>query len=139
MGSAVRPAPEIHAMTPYPTTVCYDGHMPPTVVKIQDREGDGECGACGRTGLRWVVTLSDGSTVGTECTKRILGIAVAPANYAWTRDYEPVAEKVIDYGTVNLVLWRSKATGVAGRTTHNGVLYFVGAFDQAQQRFEEAW
>jgi len=43
------------------------------VVKVEDREGTGTCTACGREGLRWIVTLSDGTQVGTEINIRTAG------------------------------------------------------------------
>ena len=50
-----------------------------TVTKIEDREGNGICQCCDRENLRWIVTLSDGSSVGTQCANKIMG----HKNYNW--------------------------------------------------------
>jgi hypothetical protein len=94
-----------------------------TITRIDDHEGDGECSSCRRTGLRWVATLSDGTAVGLECAKKILGWKPAPASYNWIADFTPVAEHV-DYGDT-LVMWQHK-TGNQTRETCNGVLVTVG-------------
>ena len=54
----------------------------PTITKVLDREGEGECQECGRTNVRWVAVLSDGSTVGGECAKKITGQVFSPTKYA---------------------------------------------------------
>ncbi len=99
----------------------------PTVVKIEDHEGSGECQSCGRTGLRWIVTLSDGSKVGTECAKKVMGWTPAPKSYAWVADYTPVAEHVI--GAEHFIMWQHKH-GNRTRMTINGVLYQDGGVRQ---------
>ena len=104
------------------------------VVKVEDHEGDGECRACGRTGLRWIVTLSDGSQIGTECAKKILGIKVTPKAHEWTSAFVAVAQKT--YFQYEVVLWQSKATGKAGRITFNGNLQAVGGFEAMTKEFE---
>ena len=93
------------------------------VTKVTDHEGEGRCGQCGREGLRWVVSLSDGSAVGTECAKAVLGWKPATRDYAWTRDFRPVAEHA-EYGD-SYVLWQH-VTGTQTRTTTNGRLTSVG-------------
>lgn len=102
----------------------------PTLVKIEDHEGDGTCGACGREGLRWVATLSDDSTVGMECAKAVMGFKPAPKDYKWTADYRPVAKHVTGYGAA-VVLWEHKIGGPS-RLTVDGRLTVVGG---AQARF----
>ncbi len=98
-----------------------------TIARIDDHEGDGDCSNCGRTGLRWIATLSDGSKVGLECAKKLLGFRPAPAAYQWVGFFEPVAEHVERYGydTVTWVLWQRKG-GAETRETRNGVLMTVG-------------
>lgn len=106
----------------------------PTVARIDDHEGQGECGNCRRTGLRWIATLTDGSEVGLECAKQILGWKPRPVNYDWIKDFRPVAEaKDCD---VTYVLWQHKA-GNATRTTRNGSLWGVGA--QRAEWVRNAW
>ena len=65
-----------------------------TLVKIEDHEGNGECRECGRTGLRWIATLSDGTHVGTECAKQILGWKPTPKTYTWVADFTAIAKVV---------------------------------------------
>lgn|SRR5574342_47012 len=93
------------------------------ISKIEDREFEGECGECGRHGLRWVAILSDGSAVGLECAKRVLGYRPAPATYQWVSDFEPVAEHTEHAQT--WVMWQRKG-GTATRETLNGRLVAVG-------------
>ena len=95
----------------------------PTIAKIEDREFDGTCGACGREGLRWIAVLSDGSALGLECAKRVIGYKPAPTAYAWIGDFRVVAEHV-EHG-VTYVLWQSRR-GAGTRETQNGVLMSVG-------------
>ena len=102
-----------------------------TLVMIEDAEFEGTCGECGRNGLRWLARLSDGTAVGTECAKAILGYKPAPKMYAWVPDYRPVATHV-DYG-VTYVLWRHKS-GTATRETRNGHLSAVGAVPREWER-----
>lgn len=93
------------------------------IAKIEDHEGDGRCGSCGRENLRWVATLSDGSQVGLECAKKVIGFKPAPIEYSWIGDYEIVAEHV-EYGRTH-VLWQRKG-GNATRETRGGVVVSVG-------------
>lgn len=100
----------------------------PTLVRVEDREGEGRCGACEREGLRWVCVLSDGTEVGTECAKVALGWKPTPKSYTWTADYTPVAEHTECAGTsseVVWVLWQHKS-GTATRMTRGGALDTVG-------------
>ncbi|GIH07514.1 hypothetical protein Rhe02_55810 [Rhizocola hellebori] len=95
----------------------------PMIWKIEDREFQGECSACPRTGLRWIAVLSDGSTVGLECAKKIVGFRPSPITYTWVADFEPIAEHN-DHGTL-YVMWQRKG-GKATRETKNGALVSVG-------------
>jgi hypothetical protein len=99
-----------------------------TLVKVEDHEGNGECSECGRTGLRWIATLSDGTTVGVECAKKVMGWKPAPKTYAWTADFAATAEH-IECGET-FILWTAK-TGNATRETRNGNLTAVGGVRQA--------
>jgi hypothetical protein len=106
------------------------------MVKIEDHEGEGRCGACQREGLRWIVTMSDGSQVGTECAKRVMGYKPAPKSYAWVADYQPVAEHTecpASKYAATYVLWQHKA-GTKTIETRNGVLQAVGGVRQAWER-----
>jgi len=94
-----------------------------TITRIDDREGAGECSSCGRRGLRWIATLSDGSAVGLECAKKILGWKPTPTSYNWIADFGPVAEHA-EYGAV-YVLWEHKTRNQT-RETRNGTLISVG-------------
>lgn len=93
------------------------------LVKIEDHEGDGTCAACGREGLRWIAVLSDGTQVGTECAKAVLGYRPTPKSYAWVADYTPVAE-FTEYGET-FVMWQHKRSAQTAET-RNGVLSSVG-------------
>jgi hypothetical protein len=100
-----------------------------TLVRVDDREGQGSCGACGREGLRWVAILSDGSAVGLECARAVIGYRPARRDYSWMADYRPVAEHR-DCGDV-LVLWERD-----GRTreTANGHLTAAGGVRREWER-----
>lgn len=104
------------------------------LVKVEDHEGDGRCGECGREGLRWIARLSDGSGVGLECSKKLLGYRPGPKTYDWVAHFLPVAE-YHDYGNT-YVLWRHK-TGKETRETLNGHLVAVGGC--AQEWVERGW
>lgn len=105
-----------------------------TLVKIEDREGQGECGQCGRHGLRWIAVLSDGSAVGLECAKKVMGHRPAPAKYQWVEHYTAIAEhRGVD--TV-YVLWQHKS-GRETRETRNGHLMTVGGARKDWQ--ERGW
>lgn len=93
------------------------------IARIDDYEGTGECSACGRTGLRWIARLTDGTAVGLECAKKVLGWKPAPAAYNWIADFAPVAEYV-EYSST-YVLWQHKTRNQT-RETRNGVLITVG-------------
>lgn len=108
----------------------------PTLVRVDDREGEGRCDACEREGLRWVCVLSDGTEVGTECAKAALGYKPTPKAYAWVADYAPVSEYREGNGAsaVTWTLYAAK-TGNATRATRDGVLVMVGgAMATWQQR-----
>ena len=93
------------------------------VAKIEDHEGFGRCAECGREGLRWIVVLSDGTRVGTECAKRACGITVKPTAYQWMADYVPVAEHSTKWETA--VVYQHR-TGTRTRLVVNGYLQCAG-------------
>jgi hypothetical protein len=99
-----------------------------TISRIDDTGGDGECSSCGRGGIRWLITLSDGSAVGIECARKVLGFRPAPKTYDWIADFTAVAEHAVTYpnGEVDTyVMWQHK-TGRETRETCNGILVTVG-------------
>lgn len=91
---------------------------------IEDFEFEGECSQCGRHGLRWVATLSDGTRVGLECVKKILGYRPTATQYQWIKDFELVATHN-DHGCV-YGLWAHKLNPRATRETRYGYLNAVG-------------
>jgi hypothetical protein len=101
-------------------------------VKIEDYEGNGACAECGRESLRWIVTLSDGTQVGVECSAKVCGEKFARKTYVWTAEFAPVAEYCDATGAY--VLWQHKA-GAETRTTRNGLLIGIGGQRAAWQKF----
>lgn len=89
------------------------------VLKVEDFDGTGVCGHCGREGLRWVVTMTDGSQIGASCARKAMGIKVSTARLAWTAKFEVIAT----HG--EFALWQHVG-GVQTRTTQSGVLMAVG-------------
>lgn len=107
---------------------------PLTAWKIEDHEGAGECQQCGKTGLRWVTLLSDGSRVGGECAKRLLGWAPTKASFGWVTGKRAIAERT-DHGD-HFALWTDEASR-AGIITRNGVAVTQGPLGWAVDRFRE--
>ncbi len=103
-----------------------------TVWRVEDHEGNGECQRCGRTGLRWVTYLSDGSRVGGECVKRLMGWAPTAKNFSWLTGMTLVAEA--DSCGDRFTLWRSGRGGY-GVVARNGIAQVSGSFDWAQSEF----
>lgn len=98
-----------------------------TLAKVEDHEGTGDCSECGRQGLRWIARLSDGSGVGFECAKKILGFRPVAKDFVWQAYYSPVAEH--REGADVFVLWQAIGTEVyegQSRETLNGLLFKVG-------------
>jgi hypothetical protein len=87
---------------------------------------DGACGACPKKNLRWVFQLSDGSMVGSECAKRLLGYKPSRLDYGWVERYRPVAHYT--EGAAHWVLWTQKSAehGIGTRETRDGVLMGTG-------------
>lgn len=94
-----------------------------TLVRVEDHEGDGECSHCGRPGLRWVAILSNGSRVGVQCARKLLGIPILQRNYEWVGAFEPIATHVEH--DVHHVLWKHKRY-TETRETRNGILHVIG-------------
>jgi hypothetical protein len=105
-----------------------------TVWRVEDHEGNGECQRCGKTGLRWVTYLSDGSRVGGECAKRLLGWAPTRKGFSWVTGLSVVAEGAMS-PTQWVTLW-SDANGVKGVMAVNGNAQFVGPFAAAESEFQ---
>ncbi|AER49192.1 hypothetical protein SEA_KATNISS_80 [Mycobacterium phage Katniss] len=101
------------------------------LVKVEDHEGTGECPSCGRTGLRWICVMNDGSRAGVECAKKLLGYRPAPKHYNWVPEFTAVAEYVEAGQT--FVLWQHNTSGQT-RETRNGILVAVGGARAAWQR-----
>lgn len=101
------------------------------IEKIEDYEGGGFCSACQKDNLRWIVTLSDGQKIGTECAKKALGYAPKPAAYSWIKDYKPIREYKDKWETA--VVWKHK-TGTNTRLTVNGHLQMTGGGLQEFER-----
>jgi hypothetical protein len=98
------------------------------IARFEDHEGDGRCGHCEREGLRWIVRLSDGSGVGTECAKAVLGWKPAPRDYKWIIGFSVVAETVA-YGET-FAVWQNGARFAltqSGRAISHGPEAFIRA------------
>lgn len=104
-----------------------------TVWRIEDHEGTGECQQCGKTGLRWVTYLSDGSRVGGECAKRIMGWAPTARNFSWLTGMTLVGEASLS-PTQCMTLWRSEDEA-RGVLAINGIANQVGPFGWVQAEF----
>lgn len=94
-----------------------------TLAKVENHEGNGQCAQCGREGLTWVAILSDGSGVGMECSKRILGFRPGAKSYDWVANFDAVAEHS-EYGDI-YVMWQRRGRNET-RETRNGALISVG-------------
>lgn len=99
---------------------------------VEDREGDGDCQSCGRTGLRWIAVLSDGSHVGVECAKRALGFKPTPKSYVWAKSFRPAREH--RDGDAVFVLWERKDGRPGDRETCNGNLIAAGGVAETWRR-----
>lgn len=97
-----------------------------TIVMILDHEYEGRCDECKREGLRWVARMSDGSGVGLECAKKILGYRPSPDRFKWTEFFTPVFE-YRESETSIWVLWEHKKHGRSRtRSTKNGYMMADG-------------
>lgn len=73
--------------------------MPLHITKVEDHEGHGRCGQCGREGLRWIAILSDGTSCGTECAQRVLGRTLNPKSLTWIAGTTVIAEHTTKWDT----------------------------------------
>lgn len=103
-----------------------------SIAKVLDREGEGCCQECGRTNVRWVAVLSDGSTVGSECAKKITGQVFSPAKYAPLTGATEIASG-IDCGST----WTLFANGTRGILTLNGLPQVVGSLKIVTAEFNQ--
>ena len=108
-----------------------------TVLKVEDFEGTGECTMCSKTGLRWVVSLSDGSQVGGECAKKIMGWSPSKKSHGWVQGLTAVAERELK-GGVLAVLWISEDERV-GAVSISGNQNCSGPFEWAEKQFANLW
>lgn len=102
----------------------------PSITKVLDREGEGCCQECGRTNVRWIAVLSDGSTVGSECAKKITGQAFSPAKYAPLAGATEIASG-LDCGAT----WTLFANGARGILALNGLPQVVGSLASVTAEF----
>ncbi len=105
-----------------------------TVWRVEDHEGNGECQRCGKTGLRWVAYLSDGSRVGGECAKRLLGWAPTRKGFSWVTGLFVVAEGSMS-ASQRVTLWSDEA-GYRGVVSVNANACFAGGFGAAESEFQ---
>jgi hypothetical protein len=105
-----------------------------TAVKVENCEGDGECSRCNRTGLIWVVTLSDGTRVGGECAKILLGWKPTKASHSWVTGMTATAEKTV--GARHIVLW---VKGNRAAMAINGHLQTSGGVEWVTKEYTAAW
>ena len=111
----------------------HNGHMTTTklsITKVLDREGEGCCQECGRTNVRWIAVLSDGSTVGSECAKKITGQAFSPAKYAPLAGATEIASG-LDCGAT----WTLFSNGARGILALNGLPQVVGSLASVTAEF----
>jgi hypothetical protein len=111
--------------------VFYMGTQTLTAVKVESCEGDGECSRCNRTGLIWVVTLSDGTRVGGECAKILLGWKPTKASHSWLKGMAATAETTVYNDT--LILW---VNGNRAAISRNGNLQTSGPVDYITKEFQ---
>ncbi|AYQ99345.1 hypothetical protein PBI_CANTARE_125 [Brevibacterium phage Cantare] len=92
------------------------------VAYVENVEGDGMCGHCNRTNLKYVATMTDGSKVGLSCAKKLMGVTITPKDVKWASNYT-VEATFIEYGQT-YALWVSDKGQT--RTTKNGLLVGIG-------------
>lgn len=99
-----------------------------TVIKVTDYEYEGTCTACGKESVRWIVSLSDGSHVGGECAKKILGWAPTAKGFSWVTGMTAIVEEIIEGQSI--VVWadESNTSGVIsvnGQPQQSGSMEWV--------------
>lgn len=90
-----------------------------TLARIEDHEGAGTCGYCGREDLRWIYCLTDGSLVGSECAKKIIGHTIDPRSHARLIDFHVIGEWQNRFGVIYL-LWQHDTAGSVYSETIDG-------------------
>lgn len=108
-----------------------------TVVRVEDHEYDGTCGMCGKEGVRWMVVLDDGSQVGGECAKKILGWAPTSKKFSWVTGMTPVisASGRMDG---NVTVWKHE-NGVRGAISVNGHPQTFGPIEWIFAQYAKTW
>ena len=99
-----------------------------TVVKVLDREHEGVCQECDKQNLRWILVLSDGSTVGIECAKKLTGAAFTAKKVEWVAGAVEVASGM-DCGATVVLYRRGDGAVIAvdGRPMMTGGMEFMSA------------
>ena len=108
-----------------------------TVVRVEDCEYEGTCSICGKEGVRWVVIMSDGSRVGGECAKKLLGWKPSARNYSWVTNLSPVSTRVVPC-LGNVVLWESKSKAY-GVISVNGNKQASGSFEWIAKEYAKRY
>lgn len=80
-----------------------------------------------------MVTLSDGSQVGGECAKKILGWALTAKKFSWVSGLSVAAEHVGAFHSA--VLWVNEA-GTRGAISLNGHPQTFGPFAWIQKEYQ---
>jgi len=107
----------------------------PTVVRVEDCEYEGTCTMCGRENVRWIVIFDDGSRVGGECAKKILGWAPTAKKFSWVTGMKPfiTASSRMDG---NVTVWKHE-NGVRGAISVNGYPQTFGGINWIVAEFEK--
>lgn len=98
----------------------------PALSHYEDHEGDGTCSRCQREGIRWIAVLTDGTRVGGECAKKVLGHNIPSAKRLnWLAKFRPA--EMWTFCGKSYVRWVHVNPEVAqDRLTIDGVLWQVG-------------
>jgi hypothetical protein len=94
-----------------------------TVIRVEDHEGTGTCGHCGREGLRWIAVMSDGSMIGTSCAKKLMGFNVTAKTVTDLKGFVVTAEWRNRFNDL-YVLWYSTERDTYAETLANGKVRF---------------
>lgn len=95
---------------------------PAKVLYVENVEGDGHCGHCGREGLKYVAHLKDGGLVGLSCARKLMGVTITPKEIAWAAGHKVIAT-FVEYGE-HFALWQDSKGRT--RTTKNGLTFSIG-------------
>lgn len=94
-----------------------------TVTRVEDHEGTGVCGHCGREGLRWIAVMSDGALIGTSCAKKLMGFNVTTKSVTQLKGFIVTQEWRNRFGDL-YVLWHSTERDTYAETLPNGKVRF---------------